>query len=562
MKIRTRLLVGVSALLILMVGAGAFSVNGNIKTQAAYQDVIENGEAVRYDLKSIQYRLAGISNDERGYLLTGDSSFAKEMQSKEADIKKFISEIKKRNISDTERQAIEQVENVINDYISTSERMLNVYASGNKAEAEKIHMNDERNIRKERLDPAVDAMIKLNEELNQKALSTIKDQTSKTNILLILSAVLSVIVGTVVGFLFLRSIKPLALVNQQLKEIAEGEGNLSQEIEVHTKDEIGELAESFNKMVKNLRSIIAHKIDTVTQVVASSEELTASAEQTTKVTEQIANVTQQVSVGAEEQLKSVHEVATTIKQMSAGIQQIGTNSEEVTKLSNNAAQASENGVQAINEVLSQMDGINLTVQQAAVIIENLGSRSQEIGKIVELINEIANQTNLLALNAAIEAARAGEMGRGFAVVANEVRKLAEQSASSAQQIAELIGIIQEEMKDAVASMDQATEKVKEGLAKTRLVDEVFSVINDAVSNVTHKVQEVSSAVQQMAVGSQQIVEAIETVRKAAEEGASASQQTSAACQEQLATMEEISSQAHSLTKLAGNLQMAVSKFKL
>jgi methyl-accepting chemotaxis protein len=209
-----------------------------------------------------------------------------------------------------------------------------------------------------------------------------------------------------------------------------------------------------------------------------------------------------------------------------------------------------------------MNEINFTVQEIAKVIHTLGDRSQEIGNIIDIIADIAMRTNLLALNAAIEAARAGEHGRGFAVVATEIRKLAEQSKISTQQITKLVNFIQSETDSAITSMHNGMEKVNHGLIKTREVNEVFQTIQKTVFTVTSKINEVSTTTHLLTSTSQQIVELIEVVSKTTNEVADSCQQNAASTEEQMATMEDISKSSQHLARLAEDLQSVLAKFKL
>jgi methyl-accepting chemotaxis protein len=209
-----------------------------------------------------------------------------------------------------------------------------------------------------------------------------------------------------------------------------------------------------------------------------------------------------------------------------------------------------------------MNEIHQSVISASDKIYTLGQRSSEIRNMTALITGIAEQTNLLALNAAIESARAGEHGKGFAVVANEVRKLAEESRKSADQIKQMVTLIQQETSETVTAMELGKERVERGLSYTSDVNNAFQDISNSIQNVTKKVTEVSSAVEKMQTITSEIASEMEQAKGISQELAAGSHENASATQEQLASMEEISASAEALSDLAENLQSAVTKFEL
>lgn len=409
---------------------------------------------------------------------------------------------------------------------------------------------------------SVDALLQYNHDGAEQARQQAAQSYQSGVVVSLMFIVIGIALSVLIAYFLTRGItKPVRSVSQVLEKVSQGYFTIDK-IEVKNNDEIGGLIASLNNMVNQLRAVLRRVQEASLQVAASAEELTASADQTTRVTEQISAATQQLASGAEEQLRSASRAAAVVQQMSTGMQHTAANSEEVASLATSAMEATQKGRDVVREVFAQMKDIHATVQEVAERARSLGTRSSEIGVIVEMITDIASQTNLLALNAAIEAARAGEQGRGFAVVADEVRKLAEQSAQSAQQISVLVELIQTETVNAVELMNESTQKVQLGLVKTEEVNHTFQHIYDSIKCVTEKVQEVSEVVQQMTAESQQIVEAIDSVQKVAENGASASEQTAAASQETLSAMEEVASSAQSLARLAEELQAALFRFKL
>ncbi|MEY8742404.1 methyl-accepting chemotaxis protein [Bacillales bacterium AN1005] len=192
----------------------------------------------------------------------------------------------------------------------------------------------------------------------------------------------------------------------------------------------------------------------------------------------------------------------------------------------------------------------------------MNDRSHEIGHITNVITGISAQTNLLALNAAIEAARAGEHGKGFAVVADEVRKLAEESTNSTEQIANLIQLIQNETNVTLETMEKAAEEVQSGLNVVNVAGSSFEKIEQAVNGVVSQIEDISESLKKLSRGTNSVKDSIKNVSNVAQESSMITQNISAATEEQLASMEEITSSSLALAKLADDLQVIINQFKI
>jgi len=357
-----------------------------------------------------------------------------------------------------------------------------------------------------------------------------------------------------------RIVKPIKSLVQSVGIVASGD--LTQQVPVTSSDEIGTLATDFNKMVRQLRSLITKVNDLAQSVGASSEELTASADQSAQAANQIAISITDIAHDTERQLTAVNDTSTIVEQISAGIEEVAANSNSVAASSDETSMTAKDGGQAIETAVAQMTMIEATVAETSTKVSKLGDRSKEIGQIVDTIRAIADQTNLLALNAAIEAARAGDAGRGFAVVAEEVRKLAEQSQDAAKQIASLITEIQHETGETVISMHEGMQQVALGSQVVTHAGQSFNNIAASVEKVTSQIRDISAAIQQMATGSRQIVMSVREIEEISKRNAGKTQSVSAATEEQSASIQEVASSSQALAGVADELQIAVSVFKV
>ena len=340
------------------------------------------------------------------------------------------------------------------------------------------------------------------------------------------------------------------------------QGDLKDQIRFSGSDEFGAMTKSYNDTVANLKNLLKKIQSTAEQVASSSEELTASADQSAQVTTQIAQSVSQVADASTRQLNAVNTTSAAIEEISASIEEVSANASTSANQAVQAMETAQEGGASVKKAIEQMQTIEHTVNESAEVIATLGERSKEIGQIVDTIAGIAGQTNLLALNAAIEAARAGEHGKGFAVVAEEVRKLAEQSQEAAQQIAELIGKIQDETQQAVTAMQAGTQEVKTGAVVVNESGEAFRRINELSSQVAKQVENIAGTVHEVATGSQEIVASVRKIDEETRSVSSETQSVSAATEEQSAAMEEIAASSQSLAKMAQDLQAETRKFSI
>ncbi len=394
------------------------------------------------------------------------------------------------------------------------------------------------------------------------------------------------------------------------------EGDLT--VRVQPRSEEDHLLRAFAQMTENLIMVVGKVKESANQLARASEQLAVAAKQAGQATQQVASTAQEMAKGAGDQAATAQQSAQIMQQLaqiieqvaqgsrdqaegvgkaSSAISEISTSMEAMAKSANAAAEGSKTAAEAAGkgadkarQTVEGMERITATVDDASAKVTRLGTQSEEIGKIVAVIDDIAAQTNLLALNAAIEAARAGEHGRGFAVVSDEVRKLAERTASATKEIADLIRNIQKGVAEAVKAMQEGAQEVKDGY---RLASEAGDALEDilkATAAVSNQIEQISAgaeqisastnelvsiidgvgsitemntaAAQQMASTSEEVGKSIESVAGVAEENSAATEQVSAAAEEMGAQVDEIIVSTQTLKDMATMLQEAISAFKL
>ncbi|OLN21518.1 methyl-accepting chemotaxis protein [Domibacillus antri] len=557
--ISRKLFTGFFTVLFILIATVALSYHQISSVDSTYSELINDRAAKVVMIKDLVLEIKREQVFARDYLLGDESAFDKFYKSRDK-YEQQSAEFEKILILPETKQNLQELNELEKEYADYVGGLFKLKKQNKTAEYEALLPQDSEitgrfsSKAKEITDVIQASLVEGKEDTSQQV------KTTKNWILGL--GLISVFAALFIAFYMSRLISnPIKSISNEAKRIASGD-LASQKLNIKNKDEIGELSDSFHQMAMNIRRLIQQVGLNAEQVAAASEQLSANAEQTSKATEQISSTMQQVAAGTENQARSAEETSRTVNEMSIGIKQISENSQQVSHTAAKALDKAGEGNQSIQTAVDQMNSINNTVHRLGEVISSLGRRSKEIGQIIEVITGISAQTNLLALNAAIEAARAGEHGKGFAVVADEVRKLAEQSSESAQQISQLVAAIQDETEKAVISMENATKEVVEGIGVVETAGASFGQIQHSVSEVAGQIQEISSAVQQMSAGTEQMVRSVTEMAELTELTAAGTQEVSAATEEQLASMEEISLSSSSLANMAEELQLLIGKFKV
>ena len=356
--------------------------------------------------------------------------------------------------------------------------------------------------------------------------------------------------------------QPIATLNDSLKDLSQGDGDLTKRIKVTSKDEIGEMTTYFNLFIGNIHEIVKDISNISISLSQNMEAIADTTEELTKSTELIAMSSMDVAEGSSLQGDKLGKLNDYVEKIKLDIESVSHKALETL----NSSQESQTSVDKGNsQVVSQAADLNefvSSIEEASHNVEDLNQSSEEIKAIVELIHSISSQTNLLALNASIEAARAGEAGRGFAVVADEIRKLAEETSVSAEQISNIVSSISDKTVNVKLSMDELVDKtrlqeksmdllkedLKDILSRTTVtldeskgIMEISTKVNDDFSEITHSAKDIQDVAIQNSNNTQDVAAAVE---------------------EQTASFEEVSSNISSINEMSNDLINIVGKFKI
>lgn len=379
-----------------------------------------------------------------------------------------------------------------------------------------------------------------------------------TTVILILLAAL---ITAVFGFIIVRNIgKTVDSIRTVAGKAASGD--LTIEAASKNKDELGLLTGSINLMIQNMRSIIEQVLHTAKKVTDSAEVVSEKSRQVAEVSNEISSGIEEISHGATEQAGDAESSVRIISSLADKIEDVSKNADDIGELTKETAQITNIGLELVLALEDKAEDTNRISKEIISDINTLNEHSQSIGKIVEVINNIADQTNLLSLNAAIEAARAGAFGSGFAVVAKEIQTLAERSKNAAKDI---FTIIKETQDYTVKTTEKAsmTESIlssqNDAMKKTT---DAFKRIKESMDRLIERVENIFNHISEMEDAKEHALDSINSVSAVTEETAASTQQITASVQNQLFAIKELSELAEGLGHAAVDLNSAISRFKL
>lgn len=373
---------------------------------------------------------------------------------------------------------------------------------------------------------------------------------------IIAALIISLIVLGIVNYL-LGGIKELLKKTEIIAS-----GNLTESVKIRSKDEIGQLANGFNKMTENLRKLIKDAASTVNKVNNSTKLIVQTTGEIGVVSNEVASTTQNVASGATNQALEAGDSLEKTNELAEKIDIIMKHSENTIDVTKKMQETADSGIQAIIWLKNRFEENTKATKSVGLGIQELTEKSKSIVSIVDTINSIAEQTNLLALNAAIEAARAGKHGKGFAVVAEEVRKLAKQSGASAKEIQRIIDEITNVINGTQDSMEVASKIVQEANISLVNTEKSLNEINDVMDKVVDNIDSTNGLLKDVDDTKDQVLKSIKNISIITEESAAATQQINASIEEQTASIEEVLSSMEKLNNEVKVLDDSIMVFRI
>lgn len=387
--------------------------------------------------------------------------------------------------------------------------------------------------------------------------SSLTDLFWTTVVAAVFGSVIGIIIAVFVAFSLGKAINKLQVATKRLAE-----GDFTGHVIVKRKDELGDLQNNFNHMVESVSELIREVEGRFSDVFNVATDISDISSNTKETTYQVSLAIQSVATGATEQAQSTQDANNEVEKLAQSLEETKDYVESINQMSKEADSLSSQGIGIVGELVEKTDRTRENSKTSSEMIHEMLESIEKINYISNAIADITEQTNLLSLNASIEAARAGESGRGFAVVADEIRKLADQSRVSTDEIKSIIVEISNKSELVSRNMEESNNLQLQQEKAIEATRDLFNKISDAVNNLIKGLEKIGELNDNMANNKATVVSSMESIAYVSEQSAAAAEEVTASAEQVNTTMEDVANSAQKLNEIATELQETISKFKL
>lgn len=517
----------------------AISIQGSLQTMMS----AELNEAAGPKRRKLFYEIASLRQDWtnillglRAYMAFRDEVSLQNLNTYRQVFNQQLEKMKQYDqlLDFEESDAMQNIRDDIKQYYKGLDKVIAIHSSG-KWRTDSYLIKTEVGPLVAKIQSNIDKLVGMHIELTNKISSELVAGVNHTQQVVTGLLIFSIVFGLLGTWLMSLSIvMPIKRAATAMHDIAEGEGDLTQRLEIKGKDEVAELSSGFNTFMSRVQELVGQVAGSTSQLASAAEEMSLIVDQTKQGIQQQSNETEQV--------------ATAMNEMVATVQEVASHADSAAQMAQQADSQAVTGKNVVARTVQSIEQLAAEVNKASDVIHGLERDSEAIGAVLDVIQGIAEQTNLLALNAAIEAARAGEQGRGFAVVADEVRSLASRTQSSTQEIQAMIERLQVGARDAVAVMKNGTSQAEDSVHQAAEAGSSLEEITNAVANISQMNTQIADASRQQGTVAEEINHNISNITQVAEASANST--------------EDMARSSLALAELASSLQNMVSRFKI